>query len=91
MLRFLLSVAAGGIIGGLAVAVLIVIAIVGILVVIIRRCRNDSENTSDLPVDYRGPTLPPIETLPPRLEVNLAYEQVKRSDIRMTDNSAYSV
>ena len=78
----------GGVVGGLAVAVLIVIAVV-VMAVVMCCCRNDSENTYDLPADYKRPIPPPVESLPPRLEVNLAYEQVKSFD--MTDNSAYSV
>ena len=80
----------GGVIGGLAVAILIVIAVV--VAVVMCCCRNDSKNTYkmyDLPADYKRPIPPPVESLPPRLEVNLAYEQVKSFD--MTDNSAYIV
>ena len=78
----------GGIVGGLAVTVLMVLAVVGIAVVMCR-CRSNSGNTCDIPADYEMPINPPVESLPPRLEVNLAYEQVKGFD--MTDNSAYSV
>ena len=44
----------------------------------------------DLPADYEKPIAPPVETIPPRLEmnVNVAYEQAKSFD--MNDNSAYS-
>ena len=80
----------GGVIGGLAVTVLIVIAItiVAIAVVVCHRQTN-SENTYDLPADYEKPIPPPVDSLPPRLEANLAYEQVK--SFNMTDNSAYIV
>ena len=78
----------GGVIGGLAVAVLIVITIVVVAVVMCHR-RSHSENIYDLPADYEKPIPPPVEMLPPTLEVNLACEQVK--GFEMTDNSAYSV
>ena len=80
----------GGVIGGLAVTVLVVIAI-AIVVIAMVMChrQTNSENTYDLPADYKKPIPPPVDSLPPRLEVNLAYEQVK--NFEMTDNSAYSV
>ena len=78
----------GGFLGGLAVTVLIVIAIVVALVMC--HCRGDSGNTYDSPTDCKRPIPPPVEALPPRLEVNLAYEQTKRFDTGMTDNLAYS-
>ena len=66
----------GGVIGGLAVTVLVVIAVVVIAVVMCCR-KTDSENRYDLPGDYKRPIPPPVDSLPPRLEVNLAYEQVE--------------
>ena len=81
----------GGVVGGLAVvvSVLIVIAVV-VIAVFVCHCRSNSENTYDIPADYEMPIPPPpVESLPPKLEENLAYEQVKSFD--MTNNSAYSV
>ena len=77
----------GGVVGGLAVAILIVIAVV-VIAVVMCQCRNDSENTYDLPADYEKPKPPPLESLPPRLVVNPAYGQVIDNSYEMT---AYSV
>ena len=80
----------GGVVGGLAVTVTILIAVaVAVVVVVVCHCRSKSWNTYDTPADYQMPMDPPMESLALRLEVNLAYEQVKNFD--MTDNSAYSV
>ena len=35
------------------------------------------EGTYDLPADYEKPIAPPVETIPARMEMNVAYEQVK--------------
>ena len=80
----------GGVVGGLAVlvSVLIVIAVV-VIAVFVCHCRSNSENTYDTPADYEMPITPPVESLLPKLEENLAYEQVKSFD--MTVNSAYSI
>ena len=87
----------GGAVGGIAsILVIIVIAVVILLLVRGKRglslCnfRSHNERIYDLPADYEKPIAPPVETIPPRLEmnVNVAYEQAKSFD--MNDNSAYS-
>ena len=58
------------------------------------RANNRGEPTYDLPADNEIPLAPPVETIPPRLEMKentsyeVIYEQVKSFD--MTTNSAYS-
>ena len=68
----------GGVADGLAVTVLIVIAVV-VIAAVVCHCRSNSGNTSDIPADYDMS----------RLEVNRAYDEVKSLD--MTSNSAYGV
>ena len=79
----------GGAMCGLSVTVFIAIAVV-VIAVVICRCQNNPENTYDLPADYERPIPPPVESLPPRLEVNHAYGQVIDQSFEITDNSAYS-
>ena len=83
------------VIGGICALVLISVVIAVAVIVVItcakhRHCRNlNGELTYDLPADYEKPIAPPVETIPPRMEMNVAYEQVKSID--MSANSAYTV
>ena len=87
----------GGIVGGIVLILVITVA-VGIILLLVRARRGLSlwnfgshdERIYDLPADYERPIAPPVETIPPRLEmnVNVAYEQGGSFD--MNDNSAYS-
>ena len=85
----------GGVVGGIASILMItVIAVVILFVVCGRRGLNlcnfgsHDERIYDLPADYEKPIAPPVETIPPRIEMNAAYEQAK--SFNMTDNSAYT-
>ena len=87
----------GGVVGPIAsILAITVVAVVILFVVRARRglshCNFGSHNERiyNLPADYEKPIAPPVETIPPRLEmnVNVAYEQAKSFD--MNDNSAYS-
>ena len=85
----MLPVVVGAAAGGLVVIIVVVIIII-VIIVFFMRANNLSEPTYDLPADYEKPLAPPVETIPPRLEMkeNIAYEQIKSFD--MTANSAYS-
>ena len=92
----MLPVIVGAAVGGVVVIILAIIIIVVIVYVMHANNRGEptydlpAEPTYDLPADYEMPLAPPVETVPPRLEMkeNIAYEQVKSFD--MTTNSAYS-
>ena len=53
-----------------------------------KRHSNLNERTYNIPADYEKPKAPPVSTIPPRLEMNTAYEHFK--SFNMTANSAYS-
>ena len=84
----MLPVIVGAAAGGVVVINLAIIIIV--LIVYVMRANNRGEPTYDLPAepiydlpaDYEIPLAPPVETIPPRLEMkeNIAYEQVKSFD-----------
>ena len=88
----------GGVVGGIASILVIIVIAVVILLLLVRGKRGLSlcnfgshdEGIYDLPADYEKPIAPPVETIPPRLEmnVNVAYEQAGNFD--MNDNSGYS-
>ena len=87
----------GGAVGGIASILVIIVIAVVVLLLVRGKCglsfcnfRSHDERIYDLPADYEKPIAPPVETIPPRLEmnVNVAYEQAKSFD--MNDNSAYS-
>ena len=86
LLPVIIGVAAGGVV----VINVVVIIIIIVIIVFVMRANNLSEPTYDLPADYEKPLAPPVETIPPRLEMkeNIVYEQIKSFD--MTANSAYS-
>ena len=89
----------GGAVGGVVALILatIIIAVVMILLVVRARRRlsnwnfggSHDERIYDLPglADYEQPIAPPVETIPPRMGMNVAYEQAK--SFNMNDNSAY--
>ena len=87
MLPVIIGAAAGGVV--VIIVVVIIIIIVSIIIVVMR-ANNLSEPTYDFPADYEKPLAPPVETIPPRLEMkeDIVYEQIKSFD--MTANSAYS-
>ena len=63
----------GGILGAL-VLIDIVITVTIIVLIMCAKCHhNHVEGTYDLPVDYEKQIAPPV---PPRMEINMAYEQV---------------
>ena len=79
----------GGILGVLALISIVIPATTVVLIVCTkRRHKTDhDERTYDLPDDYERPIAPPVGTMPPRMEMNVAYEQVKSLD--MNANPAY--
>ena len=89
----------GGVVGGIASIIVIVVIAVVILLLVrgkhgLSFCnfRSHDERIYDLPgpADYEKPIASTVETIPPRLEmnVNVAYEQAK--NFKMNDNSAYT-
>ena len=86
----MLPVIIGAAAGGVVVINVVVIIIIIVVIVFVMRANNLSEPTYDFPADYEKPLAPPVETIPPRLEMkeNIVYEQIKSFD--MTANSAYS-
>ena len=87
----------GGVIGPIASILVITVVAVVILFVVRGRCGlslcnfgSHDERIYDLLADYEKPIAPPVESIPPRLEmnVNIAYEQAKSFD--MNDSSTYS-
>ena len=87
MLPVVVGAAAGGVV---VIIIVVIIIIIIVIIVFFMRTNNLSEPTYDLPADYEKPLAPPVETIPPRLEMkeNITYEQIKSFD--MTANSAYS-
>ena len=91
----------GGAVGSVIVLILaIIIVAVAIILLVVRTRRGLSnwnfggshdERIYDLPgpADYEQPIAPPVETLPPRMGMNVAYEQAK--SFNMNDNSAYTI
>ena len=80
----------GGILGALAfISIVIPVVIIIVLVMCAKHRHSLDEGTHDLPADYEKPIAPPVGTIPPRMEMNVAYEQVKGFD--MNTNSAYTV
>ena len=84
------------VIGGILSALVLISVVIAVAVIVVIMCakhrhrRNlNGELTYDLPADYEKPIAPPVETIPPRMEMNVAYEQVKSID--MSANSAYTV
>ena len=79
---------------GFLVIVLVIIIVIVVIVFVVRakgaldHSLRLSEPTYDLPADYEKPLAPPVETIPPRMEMkeNIAYEQIKSFD--MISNSA---
>ena len=81
----------GGVLGALALIIIIVSVTIIVIVMCAKGHHKIFEGTYDLPADYEKPIAPPVETIPPRMEmnVNVAYEHVKSFD--MNANSAYTV
>jgi hypothetical protein len=87
----------GGVVGGIALLLAVTVIIMVIFFIVIAKrglshqySGSNDERTYDLPANYEKPIAPPVETIPPRIsmEMNVAYEQVKSFD--MNDNSAYT-
>ena len=81
----------GGVLGALALIIIVVSVTIIVIVMCAKGHHKIFEGTYDLPADYEKPIAPPVETIPPRMEmnVNVAYEHVKSFD--MNANSAYTV
>ena len=87
----------GGVTGAaLAVLVTILIVIIIVTILLVMRAKqgfnhhgNHPENVNEQSTDYERPLPPPLESIPPnvQLEMNPAYEQYK--DFNLADNSAY--
>ena len=79
-----------GILGALVlISIVTPVTIIVLIMCAKLRRHNVDEGTYDLPADYEKPIAPPVETIPARMEMNVAYEQVKKFD--MNANSAYAV
>ena len=90
----------GGAVGGVIVSILVIIVIAVVILLLVHgkrdlsfcNFRSRDERIYDLPgpADYEKPIASTVETIPPRLEmnVNVAYEQAK--NFKMNDNSAYT-
>jgi hypothetical protein len=87
----------GGVVGGITLLLAVTVVIMVTIFVVrakrgLSQCHSGSndERTYDLPANYEQPIAPPVETIPPRIsmEMNVAYEQVKNFD--MNYNSAYT-
>ena len=84
---------AGGILAGAPVLIGIVVAVTIIIIIVLIMCdkrrHNLDEGTYDLPADCEKPIAPSVATIPPKMKMNVAYEQIKSFD--MNTNSAYTV
>ena len=82
----------GGVIGAVAVMILLTVIVVLIITYYARKsCFQRDENMYDLPDYYARPQPPPIEDMPSRLQTreNVAYDCIKFGN--MGENSAYNV
>ena len=82
------------VVGGILGALVLVSVVIAVAVIVVIMCAKhhhnlDGEQTYDLPANFEKPIASPVGTIPPRMEMNVAYEQVKSID--MSANSAYTV
>ena len=80
-----------GVIGAVAVMILLTVIVVLIITYARKSCFQRDENVYDLPDYYARPQPTPIEDMPSRLQTkeNVAYDCIEFD--RMEDNSAYNV
>ena len=65
----MLPVIVGAAAGGVTVVVIILAIIIIVVIIYVMRANNRGEPTYDLPADYEMSLAPPVETIPPRLEM----------------------
>ena len=81
----------GGVIGAVAVMILLTVIVVLIITYARKSCFRSDENVYDLPDYYARPQPPPVEDMPSRLQTkeNVAYDCIEFGN--MGENSAYNV
>jgi hypothetical protein len=85
----------GGVVGGIVLILIVTVVVVITFSFVRAKCGlsnhhfgSNDERIYDVPADYEKPIAPPVETIPPKMEMNTAYEQIKT--FNMNDNSAYT-